>query len=292
MNGVSYMAEETRPTTVAIISFPGEYGQDGAAGAKIAAEALGFEVVYDGEARRRPRFRPDAGDHRAGQRQPGLRVGDDQPDDARRDHGRRRRPGLRRRSGRATRRPTTSSCSAPTWRRRSTSYYFHSTYTQLWNSADVPGMDEVVAGMQEKRPDAPVSDVYIVAWTEGYITQQILEQAAAQRRHDEGRRGGRSQRDHRRSEGPGSRPDVGRRPQRLHRARVVHVRRRRSTNFTPAGTVSDEDAGTGFSCSKARSCPTCGRLRLTKERASHPQADGGAGGVAAAAPPAPRPDPP
>ena len=49
MNGVTHMAEANSADTVAIISFPGEYGQDGAAGAKIAAEALGLEVVYDGE---------------------------------------------------------------------------------------------------------------------------------------------------------------------------------------------------------------------------------------------------
>ncbi len=35
--------------TWGIVSFPGEYGQDGAAGAKYATEALGLEVAYDGE---------------------------------------------------------------------------------------------------------------------------------------------------------------------------------------------------------------------------------------------------
>ncbi|HIE20968.1 MAG TPA: ABC transporter substrate-binding protein, partial [Acidimicrobiia bacterium] len=37
-------------STLAIVSLPGDYGQDSAAGAKIAAEALGLEIVYDGEA--------------------------------------------------------------------------------------------------------------------------------------------------------------------------------------------------------------------------------------------------
>ena len=49
MNGLSYLAGAHDASTVAIISFPGEYGQDGAFGAKAAAEALGLEVVYDGE---------------------------------------------------------------------------------------------------------------------------------------------------------------------------------------------------------------------------------------------------
>ena len=34
--------------TLALATFPGDYGLDSAAGAKLAAEALGLEVVYDG----------------------------------------------------------------------------------------------------------------------------------------------------------------------------------------------------------------------------------------------------
>jgi ABC-type branched-subunit amino acid transport system substrate-binding protein len=48
MNGISYIAEQTGGTTLAIASIPGDYGLDGAAGAKLAAEALGLEIVYDG----------------------------------------------------------------------------------------------------------------------------------------------------------------------------------------------------------------------------------------------------
>jgi ABC-type branched-subunit amino acid transport system substrate-binding protein len=36
-------------STLAIVSLPGDYGQDSAAGAKIAAADLGLEIVYDGE---------------------------------------------------------------------------------------------------------------------------------------------------------------------------------------------------------------------------------------------------
>lgn len=55
MNTLEYAAEkfETdngRLPTVGIASFPGDYGQDGAVGAKLAAADLGLEVVYDGEA--------------------------------------------------------------------------------------------------------------------------------------------------------------------------------------------------------------------------------------------------
>ncbi|MCH7669202.1 MAG: ABC transporter substrate-binding protein [Acidobacteria bacterium] len=37
-------------TTIALATFPGDYGQDAAAGVKIAAEFYGMEIVYDGEA--------------------------------------------------------------------------------------------------------------------------------------------------------------------------------------------------------------------------------------------------
>jgi ABC-type branched-subunit amino acid transport system substrate-binding protein len=53
MNGLQFMADEGAQT-VAVVSFPGEYGQDGATGAKMAAEELGLEVVYDGEGRVTP----------------------------------------------------------------------------------------------------------------------------------------------------------------------------------------------------------------------------------------------
>ena len=52
MNTIGYLVEEhlDGATTIAIASLPGDYGQDSAAGAKLAAEAAGLEIVYDGEA--------------------------------------------------------------------------------------------------------------------------------------------------------------------------------------------------------------------------------------------------
>ena len=54
MNVIEYAATQFEadngaPPTVAVISFPGEYGQDGAFGAKYAVEQLGLELVYDAE---------------------------------------------------------------------------------------------------------------------------------------------------------------------------------------------------------------------------------------------------
>ena len=61
MNGVEwlkgYVEEQGLEPSLAILSRPGEYGEDGAAGAKLVAEELGIPVVYDGTSagcRRRP----------------------------------------------------------------------------------------------------------------------------------------------------------------------------------------------------------------------------------------------
>jgi ABC-type branched-subunit amino acid transport system substrate-binding protein len=50
MNLIEYMVDESGidSPTIAIASIPGDYGLDSAAGAQLAAEALGLEVVYDG----------------------------------------------------------------------------------------------------------------------------------------------------------------------------------------------------------------------------------------------------
>jgi ABC-type branched-subunit amino acid transport system substrate-binding protein len=52
MNTIGYIKQNVNPeaSTIAIAGFPADYGQDSAQGAKIAAEALGLDVVYDGEA--------------------------------------------------------------------------------------------------------------------------------------------------------------------------------------------------------------------------------------------------
>ncbi|NND02791.1 MAG: ABC transporter substrate-binding protein, partial [Acidimicrobiia bacterium] len=52
MNTIGYIVDNVAPDaeTIAIAGFPADYGQDSARGAKLAAEALGLEVVYDGEA--------------------------------------------------------------------------------------------------------------------------------------------------------------------------------------------------------------------------------------------------
>lgn len=49
MNGIEWMAENRDVTKVAIVGRAGDYGEDGSIGAKKAVEALGLEVVFDGQ---------------------------------------------------------------------------------------------------------------------------------------------------------------------------------------------------------------------------------------------------
>ena len=244
MNGVSYMAEANDAQTVAIISFPGEYGQDGAAGAKIAAEALGLEVVYDGEAAVVPGSDQTPVITELVNANPDIVWATINPTTLAEIMGGAYAQGLR----------AKWSGNSPTYNFQLLGtdlapvldeLYTHSTYTQLWNSADVPGMAEVVEGMREKRPDAPVSDVYIVAWTEGYITQQILEQAA--RNGDMTRAGVVAAANEITADLKGLAPDqtwAGEPNDYI--VRESYMYDVVLDNFTPAGTVSDEDAGTGF----------------------------------------------
>ncbi|MYB04301.1 MAG: ABC transporter substrate-binding protein, partial [Acidimicrobiaceae bacterium] len=176
MNGVTYMSETYGPD-FAIVSFPGDYGEDGAQGAKIAADALGLNIVYDGQA----------------QVIPGADL----------------TPVITRivESGAdwvwlATSPSTTANLmggaaqagftgqwagNVPSWNpallgveglaELADAVYTHSTYVVLWDAEDSEGMQDMISGMREYRPDAPFDDVYIVSWILGYIAHQILDQA-------------------------------------------------------------------------------------------------------------------
>jgi ABC-type branched-subunit amino acid transport system substrate-binding protein len=246
MNGLTFLAGAQEASTVAIISFPGEYGQDGAFGAKAAAEALGLEVVYDGEGAVVPGADQTPVITELVNAQPDLVWATINPTTLAEIMGGAYAQGLR----------AHWSGNSPTYNFQLLAtdlapaldeLYTHSTYTQLWNSADVPGMTEMVEGMRSKRPEAPVSDVYIVAWTEGYATQQILEQAAAN--GDMTRAGVVAA-----AKDPNLEIDFkGLSPNQTfsgdpndYIVRESYMYDVDSSKFTAGGTVSDEDAGTGF----------------------------------------------
>jgi ABC-type branched-subunit amino acid transport system substrate-binding protein len=178
MNGVEYLAGAHEAATIAIISFPGEYGQDGAQGAKIAAEALGLEVVYDGEGAVVPGSDQTPVITELINAAPDIVWATINPTTLAEILGGAYAQGLR----------AQWSGNSPTWNYQllatdlataADDVYTHSTYTALWDAIDTPGMTEMIEGMRAKRPDAVLSDTYIVSWTEGYATQAVLEQAAA-----------------------------------------------------------------------------------------------------------------
>lgn len=182
MNALEWMQTNRDVQTVAIVSFPGEFGGDGAAGAKMAAEALGLEVVYDGDGQVTP---PSADNPNPDQSAVVSQIVDSDADLVW-----------------ATVNPTALSAimsqavgqgfdglwsgNSPTYSFKLLGtelaplldeYYIASTYIVTWGT-DVPGMQGVVDAMTEAQPDLAVSDVYILGWTEAMVTQAILEQAA------------------------------------------------------------------------------------------------------------------
>jgi ABC-type branched-subunit amino acid transport system substrate-binding protein len=249
MNGVEYLAGVNDAKTVAILSFPGEYGQDGATGAKLAAEALGLEVVYDGEGAVVPGADQTPVITELVAADPDIVWATINPTTLAEILGAAATQGLE----------AQWSGNSPSWNFQllatdvgpvADELYTHSTYTQLWNTGDVPGMTEVVEGMREKRPDAPVSDVYIISWTEGYATQQVLEQAAAN--GDLSRKGVVAALQDVKADFKGLAPDqtwsgdVNDSIVRESFLYDVDI-----SKFTPDGTVSDDDAGTGFTLLEA-----------------------------------------
>ena len=127
MNGIEWLAKNRDVQTVAIISFPGEYGGDGDAGAAHgrrgarARDRLRRRRSGDPAVGRQPEPRPERGDQPDRRSPTPTSCG---PRSTRRRWARSwAAPSARasRACGRATRRRTASSCSAPTWRRCSTS---------------------------------------------------------------------------------------------------------------------------------------------------------------------------
>lgn len=183
MNGIEWLHANRDVQTVALISFPGEFGGDGDAGARMAVEELGLEIVYDGAGQVTP---PTAENPNPDQSGVISQVVASEADLVW-----------------ATVNPTALgsimggavgqgfdglwSGNSPTYSFKLLGtelaplldqYYIASTYITTWGT-DVPGMAEVVDQMTAARPDLPVSDVYILGWTEGMVTRTILEQAAA-----------------------------------------------------------------------------------------------------------------
>lgn len=162
--------------TVAVISFPGEYGQDGATGAKLAAEALGLEVVYDGEAAVVPGQDQTAVVSEIVRTSPDWVFATINPTTLGEIMGGAVAQGFQ---GNWT-------GSVPTYDFRLLdsplaeaidAYYWQSGYNVSYGT-DVPGMAELTEAMTAAKPDATVSDAAVLGWIEARIIETVLRAAA------------------------------------------------------------------------------------------------------------------
>lgn len=183
LNGIEWLHENRDVQTVALISFPGEYGGDGDAGARRAIEELGLELVYDGAGQVTPPSAENPNPDQSGV------IGQVVASDADLVWATINPATLAAIMGGAAGQGFEGlwSGNSPTYSFKLLGtelaplldeYYIASTYIATWGT-DVPGMAEVVEEMTAAAPDLVVSDVYILGWTEGQITRAILEQAAA-----------------------------------------------------------------------------------------------------------------
>ena len=184
INGVDFLNEHVAAQTgiaaptMAIIGMPGDYGQDGSAGAWIAAEALGIEVVADLEGTVAP------GADNTGALSQLVAAGADMVW--------------------ATVSPTVlaelvggaaAQGYVPWWSGNVPSYnpalldtavgpvldtnYILNSYLVTWNTEGIPGLDKMKEELLAAVPDLILSDSYIQGWIEGQAAHQALVRAAA-----------------------------------------------------------------------------------------------------------------
>ncbi len=182
MNGVEWLKNKVegdgKEAKLAIISRPGEYGEDGHVGAQLAAEALGIEIVYNGKGE-------VAGDDRTAVISQLVESGATMvwttvtPGELADVFGQAVSQGFEADwsgNGPSFSYPALLPTDlAPAFDQ----YYWQSGYNTVWNGNDSPGMQQLVSEMTARRPDAVLSDSYITGWIEGIMVQTILEQAAA-----------------------------------------------------------------------------------------------------------------
>jgi len=177
MNIVGFMHDEKGAQKVALVTFPGDYGQDAAAGVKKAIEFYGMELVYDGEAAVIP-----------GQDQTPViteivNSGADMVF--------------------ATTNPSTFAeilggafqggyqglwtGSVPTYDFRLLDspvgpileqVYFQPSYGVTWGT-DVPGMAAMQEAIKAADPERRPSDAFVIGWTESIVIHNVLEAAIA-----------------------------------------------------------------------------------------------------------------
>jgi ABC-type branched-subunit amino acid transport system substrate-binding protein len=180
INGVEWLKDrvegEGKVAKLAVIGRPGEYGEDGSAGALIAAEELGIEVVYDGTG-------AVAGDDRTAIISEVVNSGATivwttlTPGETLDIFG----------NSVSQVFDATLSGNSPSFNyivhlgsdfaAQFDEFWFHSQYQAPWATPGIPGMETLVAEMTARRPDLNISDVYTTGWIEGIMAETLITQA-------------------------------------------------------------------------------------------------------------------
>ena len=175
-NAISWIAEDLGgASTIAIASIPGDFGLDGAAGAALAAEALGLEVVYDGSGVANPADEASLTEVANGIAGSGAEIVffSATPAAFSSVYGQALAQGFE----------AKWTGTSPSWspafvapdsqiRDAVARDIVISTYVDSWDG-ESEGTQEFTALMQELRPDAPPLDYY----NEGYVEAKILHEA-------------------------------------------------------------------------------------------------------------------
>ena len=186
MNMVEFLGEKleadngSKPT-IAIVTRPGDYGEDGAAGAVYAANELGYEIVYNGIG---DIVRDSAGNFdpttivtQIVGANPTMVFVTGSPSELGPIMGGAIATGVTPQwtgSGPSYDFRLLDSELAPALQ----AYYWVSFYYALWGT-DVPGMQEIQTVLTEVYPESRPSDAYIIGWTEARQMEQVLRLAAA-----------------------------------------------------------------------------------------------------------------
>jgi len=170
--------------TLAIVTRGGDYGQDAAAGVKYAAQQLGVEIVYDGEAQI---VRANPAEYTAADATPVItQIVGSQPDWVWLTSAPSETAVIMGGSIQAGATPQWTG-SVPSYDFRLldspvaealTGFYWQTNYAVSWGT-DVPGMAQVSEVLSAAYPERRPSDAFILGWTEARAMDQILRQAAA-----------------------------------------------------------------------------------------------------------------
>ncbi len=183
MNGVEwlkgYVEGQGLEPSLAILSRPGEYGEDGAAGAELVAEELGIPIVYDGVS-------AVAGDDRTGVIAELVSSGATMvwttltPGETLDIFGNAVSQGFEGYwSGNSPSFNYLVHLSSD-FAAEFDQYYFQSQYQAPWATPGIPEMETLVAEMSARRPDLNISDVYTTGWIEGMMAEALITAAIDQ----------------------------------------------------------------------------------------------------------------